>query len=100
MPGYSCRTNRRAAQPRARTERLMPKWTRRTWMAAAASGLAAPLITTVETGAEPALAKPAPAGLPLAQFAPKSMLHVEETPIERARFPVIDIHTHLTFANG
>ena len=25
------------------------------------------------------------------------MLHVQETPIERARFPVIDVHTHVTF---
>jgi predicted TIM-barrel fold metal-dependent hydrolase len=78
----------------------MPTWTRRTWMAAAASGLAAPMLTTLDAHAEPA-ATAAPAdSLPLSQFAPKSMLHVEETPVERARFPVIDIHTHLTFAAG
>jgi predicted TIM-barrel fold metal-dependent hydrolase len=72
-------------------------------MAAAASGLTAPLIKTEDAHAQPRGARPAaPAtgGLPLRQFAPKSMLHVAETPVERARFPVIDIHTHLTFARG
>lgn len=29
------------------------------------------------------------------EFQPKSMLRVAERPVERARFPVIDIHTHL-----
>jgi hypothetical protein len=36
------------------------------------------------------------APLPLAEFEPKSMLHVPETPIVRARFPVIDFHTHVS----
>jgi predicted TIM-barrel fold metal-dependent hydrolase len=35
--------------------------------------------------------------LDLSDFQPKSMLHVKETKIERARFPVIDIHTHLSW---
>jgi predicted TIM-barrel fold metal-dependent hydrolase len=38
---------------------------------------------------------PKPAPLPLTDFQPKSMLHVPATPVERARFPVIDVHTHL-----
>lgn len=38
-----------------------------------------------------------PASLPLKDFQPRSMLHVAETKVPRARFPVIDIHTHLTF---
>ena len=33
----------------------------------------------------------------LEDFRPKSMLHVSETRVEQPRFPVIDIHTHLTF---
>ena len=33
--------------------------------------------------------------LVLSDFQPRSMLHVTETRVERARFPVIDIHTHL-----
>lgn len=34
--------------------------------------------------------------LPLAEYEPKSMLHTQETHVERARFPVIDVHTHIT----
>lgn len=33
--------------------------------------------------------------LDLSQFEPRSMLHVRETVVRRAMFPVIDIHTHL-----
>jgi hypothetical protein len=36
--------------------------------------------------------------LDLSDFQPKSMLHVPETKVPRARFPVIDVHTHLSFA--
>src|SRR5712672_3934020 len=36
--------------------------------------------------------------LPLADFQPRSMLHVPETKVPRSRYPVIDIHTHLSFA--
>ncbi len=36
--------------------------------------------------------------LDLSQFQPKSMLHVAETKVERSRFPVIDVHTHLSWA--
>src|SRR6266853_5892415 len=42
--------------------------------------------------------------LQLADFQPRSMLHVPETKVARSRYPVIDIHTHLSFtaqsANG
>ena len=41
-------------------------------------------------------AKSAP--LPLAEYEPKSMLHVQETGVERARFPVLDVHTHISVA--
>jgi predicted TIM-barrel fold metal-dependent hydrolase len=34
--------------------------------------------------------------LSLADYEPKSMLQVRERHVERARFPVIDIHTHIT----
>jgi predicted TIM-barrel fold metal-dependent hydrolase len=37
-------------------------------------------------------------GLDLRDFQPRSMLHVPETKVPKARFPVIDIHTHLSFA--
>ncbi len=39
------------------------------------------------------LAAAAPITLP--EFKPKSMLRVAEHPVARARFPVIDVHTHL-----
>jgi predicted TIM-barrel fold metal-dependent hydrolase len=34
--------------------------------------------------------------LDLADFQPKSMLHVPETKVPRSRYPVIDIHSHLS----
>ena len=42
--------------------------------------------------------QPQPAGQPLAlaDYEPKSMLHVQETQVERAKFPVVDVHTHIT----
>jgi hypothetical protein len=36
--------------------------------------------------------------LSLADFRPTSMLHVQETPVARARFPVVDFHTHLSWS--
>ena len=42
-------------------------------------------------------AGPAPAPLELKDFQPRSMLKVPETRVPRARFPVIDFHTHLGF---
>jgi predicted TIM-barrel fold metal-dependent hydrolase len=52
-----------------------------------------------EAAAAPQAASPAvKPTLPLVDFQPASMLHVAETVIERPRFPVIDIHTHLTFS--
>jgi predicted TIM-barrel fold metal-dependent hydrolase len=47
-------------------------------------------------GAQPAPAGPAP--LDLKDFQPRSMLQVPSTRVARARFPVIDVHTHLSFS--
>jgi predicted TIM-barrel fold metal-dependent hydrolase len=47
---------------------------------------------------EPATPESAGKPLPLASFQPRSMLHVPETKVPRSRYPVIDIHTHLSFA--
>jgi predicted TIM-barrel fold metal-dependent hydrolase len=33
----------------------------------------------------------------LADYEPRSMLVVEQNPVERAKFPVVDVHTHPTF---
>ena len=38
------------------------------------------------------------APLDLSQFQPRSMLRVKQTAVARARYPVIDIHTHLSFS--
>lgn len=38
--------------------------------------------------------------LPLSEFEPRSMLKVPETKVPRARFPVIDVHTHLSWSPG
>ncbi len=35
----------------------------------------------------------------LGQYQPKSMLHVPEAEVPRARFPVVDVHAHLTWSN-
>jgi predicted TIM-barrel fold metal-dependent hydrolase len=44
----------------------------------------------------PAAAKPQP--LALADYEPRSMLHAHETHVDRAAFPVVDVHTHITMS--
>jgi len=74
--------------------------TRRGWLSAAGAGL---MGTALHADTAPALPdlpqsqpQPKPAPLPLTEFEPKSMLHVAETKVARARFPVIDFHTHVS----
>src|SRR5262249_23989682 len=43
-------------------------------------------------------AKPNPTPLELSQYEPKSILQVHASHIERSKFPVIDFHTHISFA--
>lgn len=82
----------------------MTTWTRRRWFAAAGSAAAGVAIGRTDAVAhgEPQATAPAqppePKGLPLrlTDFEPKSMLHVPETSVPRARFPVIDFHTHIS----
>jgi len=81
----------------------MTEISRRAWLAAMSAGLAARSTQTNATGAAQAKASSAPparaprAGtLMLEQFEPKSMLVVPETDVARAKFPVIDVHTHPT----
>src|SRR5215471_304298 len=38
----------------------------------------------------------APKPLDLSHYEPKSMLHVRESHVQRAKFPLIDIHTHIS----
>jgi predicted TIM-barrel fold metal-dependent hydrolase len=77
---------------------------RRQWLTAAGGALLLPGAQQAKPAqpARPASRPhaPAPASgvLRLERFEPKSMLHVTETRVERSRFPVIDMHTHLSFA--
>lgn len=74
----------------------MSKTTRREWL----QGLA---LTALASGASGKVSaqqqdkKPQP--LSINDYEPKSMLHVKETNVAQARFPVIDFHTHLSFTN-
>jgi predicted TIM-barrel fold metal-dependent hydrolase len=83
----------------------MEKLSRRSWLASvvlagvgrAASGRAASPSTPLQgpPGGETALG---PGRLALEDYEPKSMLHVPEHHVERARFPAIDFHTHLSWS--
>ncbi len=58
------------------------------------------LLGALTAGPVAALAQSERKGKPLdiADFEPRSMLAVPEHPVEKARFPVIDIHTHIGFS--
>ncbi|WP_394820700.1 amidohydrolase family protein [Pendulispora albinea] len=62
---------------------------------AATSGAGAPAASTTQTTRA---GTSAGSKLTLEDFQPKSMLHVPATHVPRARFPVIDVHTHLTWS--
>jgi len=67
---------------------------RRTWLGLTAAMGAGAQFSSQER------ARPAPGELPLSQFEPRSMLRVRESKVARARFPVIDFHTHLSWSPG
>jgi predicted TIM-barrel fold metal-dependent hydrolase len=79
----------------------MSKINRRQWLA----GVGTPLLggwTKPSLGAESA-DSPRPQDMSqhaqpllLSEYEPKSLLHVPKTHVPRARFPVIDVHTHLS----
>ena len=66
---------------------------RRNWLTSLAA------VATAAQAQKKAAPKPA-APLPLSEYEPKSMLKVAESKVPRARFPVIDIHTHLSFSSS
>jgi predicted TIM-barrel fold metal-dependent hydrolase len=70
---------------------------RRQWLTTASAGSLGGMALHGHE-AEQGEPKPQPKPLDLSQYEPRSMLHVKETSVERARYPVIDIHTHLSFS--
>lgn len=85
----------------------MNKMTRRQWLTGLAAGVAGPVIAPralADSGPShtTGVQAPLPAETPLAlkDFQPKSMLRVPEHEVARAKFPVIDVHTHLSRSDG
>jgi predicted TIM-barrel fold metal-dependent hydrolase len=76
----------------------MKSWNRRQWLTAVSGATAA--FPGIVQAAQPEEKKVrATKGLlPLIEYEPKSMLKVPETKVEKPRFPVIDIHTHLAWS--
>jgi len=73
------------------------KVTRRHWLGGLGAGVVAGTAMNMGGGTRSAEgAEASGASLPLKDFEPRSMLHVPETRVPRARFPVIDMHTHLS----
>ncbi len=65
----------------------------------AAALLGAPAFSRTGPNFRSAAQDPNQPPLPLKDYEPRSRLHVAETKVERARFPVIDFHTHLSFTD-
>jgi len=79
----------------------MEKSNRREWLArlgtvAAGAAVLSTGCTQAPESAKEATPKKKP--LDLSEFQPTSMLRVPEHKVERAKYPVIDIHTHLSWA--
>jgi predicted TIM-barrel fold metal-dependent hydrolase len=69
---------------------------RRRWLESMGMVFAAGRLPTTSITSPPAELESAGKPLELADFQPRSMLHVPETKVPRPRYPVIDIHTHLS----
>ena len=71
---------------------------RRRWLESMGMFFVASRLRRASITSPPAVPEGAGKPLQLADFQPRSMLHVPETKLPRSRYPVIDIHTHLSFA--
>ena len=76
----------------------MKEWNRREWLAVTSGGLMMPPVGTNSEQARGAQASARGDALALDAYQPASMLRVAETKVERPRFPVIDIHSHLSWS--
>ena len=78
----------------------MRKWNRRRWLTATGGVLLGSAhCTRLAERHEPLVSPTEREGITLEEFEPKSMLHVPESHVERARFSVIDVHTHVTWSD-
>ena len=71
---------------------------RRSWLESMGRLFVASRLPRAAITSPPVASESAEKPLQLADFQPRSMLHVPETKVPRSRYPVIDIHTHLSFA--
>lgn len=73
------------------------RWLHRMGMVVGAAALPGGSVSLAarQTGASDA-DRPQPKAISLPEYEPKSMLQVHETQVDRARFPLIDIHTHIS----
>jgi predicted TIM-barrel fold metal-dependent hydrolase len=71
------------------------KHSRREWLGTLGLGaVAGALPETAEAQARPRRGEP----LDISEYQPKSMLHAHETKVPVPKYPVIDVHTHLSFS--
>jgi predicted TIM-barrel fold metal-dependent hydrolase len=69
---------------------------RRRWLEGMGMLFVAGRIPTTSITAPPVVPESPKKSLQLADFQPRSMLHLPEKKVSRSRYPVIDIHTHLS----
>ncbi len=69
---------------------------RREWLTAAAALTAGGGMTHAKPASQQRADQDRVLRLP--DFEPRSMLHVPESPVQKARFPVVDFHTHLSWS--
>lgn len=72
------------------------KFNRRQWLGKIGAGAAAAASLSSGSAYQNKSAGRKP--LDIAEYQPKSMLHVPETKVARAKYPVIDVHTHLSWS--
>ena len=70
---------------------------RRQWLRSAGLGMLGLAGGRAAGSADDAVCAPVDGKLLLQDFRPRSMLHVPETRVEKPRYPVIDVHSHLTW---
>jgi predicted TIM-barrel fold metal-dependent hydrolase len=73
---------------------MMEPFSRRGFLSGGSAGLFAASLPAAGEAQGQQVKKP----LDISDYEPNSMLHVHETRVERARYPVIDVHTHLSFS--